>query len=698
VPPVLPALDARARTALAGLDPVRADAFLNRLHRWGADLLEGLAVYRAPDAPATPTTHGGTDDRSGGGDGGAVLAQRVLDLIARAFAARRPALLALDERRLLQPDWFATPQQVGYVCYADRFAGTLAGVGKRIDYLRELGVSYLHLMPLLQPRDGADDGGYAVADYRRVRPDLGTVADLAELADALHENGIALTLDLVLNHVAREHAWARAAVAGDPHYQRYFHAFADRTEPDGYERTLPEVFPDLAPGNFSWVPDWVRTAGDGTPTGRRGAWVWTTFHDYQWDLDWSNADVFCELLDVVLSLANVGVDCLRLDAIAFLWKRLGTSCQNLPEVHLIVQALRAAVRIAAPAVIFKAEAIVAPEDLPAYLGRGPHAGRVCDLAYHNSLMVQLWSALASGRADLAERALAVPPPKPVTTAWGTYVRCHDDIGWAVSDSDAAAVGLSGPGHRAWLADFFAGRVPGSFARGEDFQVDPRTGDRRTCGSLASLAGLEVGLEQLAATGDSSGVDRALGRIFLLHAVIYGYGGIPLLYMGDELGLRNDHGHLADPRLAGDNRWLHRPAMPWDVADRRHDPATLEGRIFAGLVHLARVRAGLPSLHAAVESQPFDVGVPGVLGLQRRHPAGVLVQLYNVTADWQHLPAWTLRGIGLHRPWDHISGFAPHREGIPAREDASWVGGPADGGWYALPPYAAWWLGEHTPGT
>jgi amylosucrase len=314
---------------------------------------------------------------------------------------------------------------------------------------------------------------------------------------------------------------------------------------------------------------------------------------------------------------------------------------------------------------------------------------VCDLAYHNSLMVQLWSAIAAGRADLARHALAVPPPKPVTTAWGTYARCHDDIGWAISDADAAAVGLSGAAHRAWLADFYAGRTPGSFARGEDFQVDPRTGDRRTCGTLASLAGLEVGLQVAAETGDTTEADRALGRIFLLHAVVYGFGGIPLLYMGDELGLRNDRSYLADRRFAEDNRWLHRPAMPWDVAERRFDPASVEGRVFAGIRHLGRVRAGLASLHAAVESQPVDAGNGSVLALVRRHPAGVLLQLYNVSRDWQHVPAHVLRDAGIHRPWDHISSFAPGREG--SASGAPDVSG--DDGWYAIPPYAAWWLGD-----
>ena len=644
----------QARQRLEDLPAERVDEVAHRLERWGPDLLDGLAVY-GDDAPV----------------------DRVLDLVTAAARDRRPALVALDRRRLLRPDWFAGPDQVGYVCYTDRFAGTLQGVGERLGYLRELGVTYLHLMPLLEPREGPDDGGYAVRDYRTVRPDLGTVADLERLADALHAQGMSLTLDLVLNHVAREHDWAQAAVRGEEPYRSYFHTFGDRTLPDAYERTLPEVFPDFAPGSFSWVPDLVRrpewgpAPADLSDDPSRGGWVWTTFNDFQWDLDWSNPRVFCELLSVILDLANVGVDCFRLDAIAFLWKRMGTTCQGEPEVHQIVQALRAATRVAAPGVIFKAEAIVAPEDLPAYLGTGPYAGKVCDLAYHNSLMVQLWSALATGRADLARRALAVPPPKPVTAVWGTYVRCHDDIGWAISDADAGALGLSGFAHRRFLAEFFAGTFPGSFARGEVFQANPATGDARISGTLASLAGLEAAL----AAGDPAQVDVALGRIFLLHAVVYGYGGIPLLYMGDELGLRNDRSYLDDARLSADNRWLHRPWMDWDVAERRHDPSTVEGRVFAGLRHLARVRAGLPALHAAVESEPVDAGNGAVLALRRRHPAGTVLGLYNVSPAWQRVPATDVARLGVPRPWEHLSSFAPRLED----------------GELALPPYAAWWL-------
>ncbi len=638
--------------ALDGAGPQAA--IQRRLERWWPDVMSGLQVYAGRTDPD-------------------LLEARVLSLVERANQARRPALKALDEQRQLRPDWFQEPRMLGYVAYADRFAGTLKGVGERIGYLRELGVSYLHLMPLLEPRPGPDDGGYAVRDYRSVRADLGTVADLSDLADALHQNGIALTLDLVLNHVAQEHDWARAAARGEEPYRSFFHVFADRAQPDAYEATLPEVFPDFAPGSFSWHPEVVTVPGQDPqdPATGRGAWVWTTFNTFQWDLDWSNPDVFCAMLEVVLDLLNLGVDVLRLDAIAFIWKRLGTSCQNQPEVHDIVQALRAAVRIAAPGALFKAEAIVAPEDLPAYLGSGAHSGKVCDLAYHNSLMVQLWSGLAARDARLARRALAAAPPKPLTTSWTTYARCHDDIGWAISDTDAAALGVSGAAHRAFLSDFYSGAHPHSWARGAVFQVDPGTGSGRTSGTLASLAGLEAAL----AGHSPRMVDLALGRIFLLHAAIYGYGGIPLLYMGDELGQLNDHGYLADPSRATDNRWMHRPFFDEQAAGRRHDPGTIEGRVFAGVRHLARVRAGLPCLHAGVESVPVDLGCDAVLALLRRHPAGMLLQLYNLSPDWQGVTVAKVAALGLPRPWEHLSSFAPD----------------AGSGSYALPPYAAWWL-------
>src|SRR6185295_549142 len=332
------------------------------------------------------------------------------------------------------------------------FAGDLKGVADRVDYLVELGVTYLHLMPLLKPRPAQNDGGYAIMDYRAVRSDLGSIDDLRELATVLRSHGISLTLDLVLNHVAAEHQWAKNARSGDPLYRQYFHMFADRELPDAYERTLPEVFPDFAPGNFSYDEE-------------SHSWVWTTFNTWQWDLNWHNPEVFYEFADLILWLANLGVECLRLDAIAFLWKRMGTNCQNQPEVHAITQALHALTRIAAPAVAFKAEAIVGPRDLVQYLGTGRHAGKVSDLAYHNSLMVQIWSMLATGNTILARHALRALPATPATGTWITYVRGHDDIGWAIDDSDAYAAGVTGPGHRQFLSDWYAGTFPGSWSDG-----------------------------------------------------------------------------------------------------------------------------------------------------------------------------------------------------------------------------------------
>jgi amylosucrase len=633
-------VQAVAAEVLADLPDHRRELFAVRLDRWWADLQDGLsAVYAPADVAA--------------------LVPRLVRLAAAGYRDRDPELGRLDLARTLEPDWFQSPHMLGYAAYAERFGGDLVGVRERIPYLRELGVTYLHLMPLLRPREGDSDGGYAVADYRAVRPDLGTVADLRELAAALRHAGISLVLDLVLNHVAREHPWAVAARRGDAHHRAYFHVFEDRELPDAYERTLPEVFPDFAPGNFTWDKE-------------LDAWVWTTFNSWQWDVDWSNPEVFHEYADILLFLANSGVEVIRLDAIAFLWKRLGTSCQNQPEVHAITQALRAVVRIACPAVVFKAEAIVGPAELVHYLGHGARHGKVSDLAYHNSLMVQVWSMLAAGDVRLAAHALRALPPVPTTTAWVTYVRCHDDIGWAIDDSDAAAVGLSGPRHRAFLSDFYAGDFPGSPARGLVFQENPATGDRRISGTTASLAGLEQAL----VSGDADLVERAEARILLAHAMVLGWGGVPVLWMGDEVGLRNDSAWATEEGHAGDSRWVHRPWMPWDLVARRHDPSTVQGRVFSGVAHLAAVRAELPHLHASVPAEVADLADPGILPVLRRHPVGALLGLYNVTDTWRPWPGHRLTDCGFVDPVDRLTGQPMT---------------PGDDGNLWLPPYAARWI-------
>ncbi len=610
--------------------------FAARLRRWWPDLVGPLSQVYGEAAPA--------------------LADELVTLAERAFTERSDRLHARDLDRMLRPDWLQDPAMIGYAAYTERFAGNLTGVVDHIPYLDELGVRYLHLMPLLRPRDGDSDGGYAVADYRSVRPDLGSMEDLASLAESLHDAGMNLVLDLVLNHVAKEHEWGQRARAGEAAYRDYFYVFPDRELPDAYERSLPEVFPDFAPGNFTWDED---LAG----------WVWTTFNEFQWDVNWGNPAVFKEYASIILDLANRGVDVLRLDAIAFMWKRMGTDCQGEPEVHAITQALRALTRIACPAVAFKAEAIVAPTKLLAYLGAGERTGKVSDLAYHNSLMVQAWSMLAAGDVRLAAHALGALPAKPSTTTWLTYLRCHDDIGWAIMDEDAAAVGVTGPGHRRFLADWYDGSFPGSPATGLVFQHNPANDDRRTSGSAASLAGLER-----ARTPQE--VDLAISRLRLANALVMGWGGIPVIWSGDELAQTNDPAWDTEPGHEEDNRWAHRPRLDWARAQSRHDSETVAGRVFSGLARLGQVRGSLPHLHASVETRVEPVDDPGVLVTVRDHPVGRFVGVYNVTDQWRPWPGHRVHALGMAEAVDRITGTP-----IP------WGGD----GQVWLPPYAALWL-------
>ena len=552
-----------------------------------------------------------------------------LYLAARAYTSRSPTLRLLDWQRTLEPDWFQQTNMVGYICYTERFAGNLQGVIPKIPYLQEMGITYLHLMPLLQARAGANDGGYAVANYRAVDYTLGTMTDLAQLTAVLRENGISLCLDLVCNHTAKEHEWAQQALAGNTQYQDYYLMFPDRTMPNAYEKTLPEIFPDWAPGNFTYYEQLDR-------------WVWTTFHEYQWDLNYRNPVVFGEMLDNILFLANQGVEILRLDAVAFMWKQLGTNSQNQPEVHAILQAFRALSRLAAPALILKAEAIVPPHHLIPYLGQGKATNKECQLAYHNVFMVLLWSALAERNVRLMTHVLQQMPDISSGASWVTYARLHDDIGWAITEVDAAGVGLDGYLHRAFLSDFYSGHFPESFARGDVFQNNPKTGDRRISGTLASLAGLELALEN----GRAYEVDLAIQRIMLLHSLIFAFGGIPLVYMGDEIGLLNDYTYLDDPDTANDNRWLHRPFMNWSQTTERYNLHSVAGRIFHGLCQIINARKRTHALHANAITSPIWMNNDHIFGLIRQSSRGRLLILANFTAQNQTVAQHRLRDIGF----------------------------------------------------
>ena len=587
----------------------------------------------------------------------------VLNEVAGATARRSTELRQLDSRRQATPDWFHSPDRVGYVAYASQFAGTLANVGTHLDYLEELGITYLHLMSVLRARDGENDGGYAVVDYADVDPALGTWADLVELATNLRHRGISPCLDVVVNHTAYEHPWAAAARAGDQRYSSFYLMFPDRRIPDAYEATLPEVFPEMAPGNFTWDAD-------------AGAWVWTTFTSYQWDLNYANPDVFVEMLKVMLELANAGVEILRIDAVAFTWKRMGTNCQNQPEAHYLAQAFRSLLAIAAPGVLVKAEAIVAPGDLLQYLGAYESQRRECHLAYHNQLMVMLWSSMATGDARLAAASLASLAPTPVGAAFCTYVRCHDDIGWAIDDGIAASVGLNGPAHRAFLAAFYRGQYPGSFASGVAFSTNEEVGDERTCGTTAALCGLTAAVLD----GSAELVELAVRRIEMLHAVALGFGGIPLIYMGDELGFANDVAYADDPMHAGDARWIHRPAMDWSIAGRRHLDRTIEQRLFRTFERLLAARASSPVLSTGGETFIASYDDAAVLGWVRRHAVhGRMLGLANVAARPAVVPLDALGWAELRDPVDLL-----------AERDVSRHGGDL-----VLAPYGVAWFTDRS---
>lgn len=493
--------------------------------------------------------------------------EEILKTAARAFAERSRPLKALDRDRESHPHWFQSEKMIGAVCYVDLFAGNLEGVRAKIPYFRELGLTYLHLMPLFLAPEANSDGGYAVSDYRTVNPALGTMEDLARLADELRANGISLVLDFVFNHTSDEHTWAKRAIAGDEEYLDYYFTFPDRTLPDQYQRHLREIFPEQAPSSFLWREDLQR-------------WVWTTFYYFQWDLNYRNPDVFNAMLGEMLFLANQGVEVLRLDAVAFIWKQMGTSCESLPQAHWIIQAYNALVRIAAPALVFKSEAIVHPSDVAAYVSL-----EEAQISYNPTLMALLWDALATRKTTLLRHSMSRRFWLPDGCAWVNYVRVHDDIGWTFADEDAAEVGVWGYDHRQFLNRFYTGRFEGSFARGLPFNFNPMNNDMRISGTAASLAGLELALD----AGNPEWIEHALRRLLLIHSVILSAGGIPLLYLGDEIATLNDYSYRQDPGKQGDSRWVHRPRFDWARAEERKDAKSIPGRIFHTLEQLITIR-------------------------------------------------------------------------------------------------------------
>jgi amylosucrase len=531
---------------------------------------------------------------------------KLLGVAFDAWAVRTKDLKALDEQREADPHWFESQKMLGGVCYVDLFAGTFKGIEEQIPYFKELGLTYLHLMPPFLCPDPHSDGGYAVSSYRKTKPSLGKITDLRQLAKKLRKEGISLVLDFVFNHTSDEHEWARGALAGEPEYDDFFYIFPDREQPDAYERTLREIFPDEHPGAFSQLQD--------------GRWVWTTFHSYQWDLNYSNPAVFSAMAGEMLYIANLGVEFLRMDAVAFIWKQMGTSCENQPQAHNLLRAYNALARIAAPSLLFKSEAIVHPDDVVSYI-----SPKECQISYNPLQMALLWNSLATREVNLLQQALEHRHNLPEGTAWVNYVRSHDDIGWTFADEDAIHFGIKGFDHRQFLNRFYVNRFEGGFARGVPFQDNPQTGDCRISGTAASLCGLEQ--------RDSF----AVARILLLYGVALSSGGIPLIYLGDEVGALNDTNYVRDPGKAGDSRWVHRSARNELRYLQRHDFNTDAGRIHAGLHELIVLRKRLSVLQGG-RLTPFWTQNRSVLGYQRARGTSHLLVLGNFSEFEQTVDA------------------------------------------------------------
>ena len=594
----------------------------------------------------------------------------LVERLARAHIDRPEDLKHIDMSREEDHNWFLSQEIVGMALYCDGFAGDIKGLESRLPYLSELGVNMVHILPILDCPEGASDGGYAVSDFRDIDPRVGTLDDLRDLTTTMRKRGMLLTLDVVVNHTSDEHQWAMRSKAGDRRYQDFYYVFENRDVPDMFEETMPEIFPETSPGNFTWDPT-------------MGKWVVTVFNSYQWDLNYTNPRVLIEMLDIILFWANQGADIIRLDAVAFLWKQIGTTCQNEREAHLILQLMKDCCQIVAPGMLFIAEAIVAPLEIIKYFGEDAVIAKECEIAYNATLMALLWNSVATKSAKLLGQGLKSLPNKLDRATWLNYARCHDDIGLGFDDADIRAVGYEPQAHRRFLVEWFTGRFKKSLARGQPFGVNEKTGDARISGSLASLVGLEAALE----TGNPKAIDLAIDQIVLLHGMIMSYGGIPLLYYGDEVGTLNDCTFLDDASKAGDTRWLHRPRIDWKKVERRREHGSIEQRIFDAVSKMISVRKTIPAFADFNNRELLDVGNPQLFAFLRTHPemssdAVLVVANFDIKPSYLDLASLSNRGLFQY---GHVSDlYSGETPGL-------------FNGKIVLPPCRFYWLTDQRPG-
>lgn len=564
---------------------------------------------------------------------------QLLEVITAAAHQRPEFLKQKDEEKAQKDHWFLSNEIAGMSLYVDRFCGDLKQLGDKLDYFQKLGVNFLHLMPLFESPPTESDGGYAVSNFRKVDARFGVLDDLKALIQKMNAAGMYVMLDIVLNHTSHQHEWALKARQGDQKYQDYYYFYEDRRLPDLFDQSMPDIFPESAPGNFTFEENTQQ-------------WVMSVFHRYQWDLNFTNPMVLCDMLDTIFFYANLGVDVLRIDAPAFIWKQIGTNCQNLPQAHTILRLIKLCVESATPGMALLGEAIVAPKEIMKYFGAGPFAAKECDFAYNATQMATQWDTLATGDTRLMLAAQQDLMQKPYGVSWITYTRCHDDIGLGYEDASIEAAGFSPLEHRKFIKDYYSGALDYSPARGALFSVNPKTQDARISGSLASLCGLEKALEDK----NEAEIELSIRRILLMQALSFFVGGVPMLFYGDEVGYTNDYSYLKDPAKSYDNRWMHRPVIDWKKNKKSEKVGSIEHRIFSATQRLLSIRKALPAVAdhnnlnwLATHHHHHVAGFVRTLGPQK------LIFLFNFNKQPVYLYAGIFREQGIHTPmFDHWS--------------------------------------------
>lgn len=525
------------------------------------------------------------------------------------YDTRKKGLKASDLTRETDPNWYKGSDILGMMMYTKMFGGNLKGVKKHLDYLKECGINYLHLMPLMESPKDRSDGGYAVADFRKVQPELGTIRDLESLASECRKQGISICLDFVMNHTSEDHEWAKRARAGEKEYQdRYF--FYDNWDiPSQFEKTVPQVFPTTAPGNFTWLPEIEKV-------------VMTTFYPYQWDLNYANPVVFNEMMYNFLYFANLGIDIIRIDAVPYIWKELGTSCRNLQKVHTIIRMMRMIGEIVCPGILLLGEVVMEPEKVVPYFGT-PEKPE-CHMLYNVTTMATIWNTVATKDTRLLEKQLDSVYHLPGEYTFLNYLRCHDDIGWGLDYDSLGGWGMDQVAHKQFLNDFFTGKYKESFSRGVLYNDDPVSRDARFCGTTASMCGIEEALEKQ----DEGKMDQAIRLDLMLHGFMLQQSGIPVIYSGDEVGALNDNHYKEDPEKAEDSRYIHRGQFDWKLTEKIQQEGTVQNRIFYGLRRMEEIRMEHEVFSSDALARTMDMEDDSILGILRTGETEEMLGVYN----------------------------------------------------------------------